>query len=426
MRPVSRRGFIRGTMAAGAATGLWGEGVADDATSRAGSRPIPAEYLDAGVADGPILHLDGFDAPVLIESLSLLRAQTDAGPCDFVRVRSRDGAEGYSVPNFWVDDLHPVFRRRVAPYFVGKDARSIESLVDGVYRHQSNYKLQSLGLWCPVAWVEFAVLDMLGRMLGKPVGSLLGNVLHREVEVYPASGNRGNLPEAEVEYLQRMLDETGCRAVKFRVGGRMSNNADSLPGRSEALIPLARKRLGDGVVLLADANSSYDVAHAIRLGRLMESHGYGFFEEPCPFDWLDETAEVASALEIPIAWGEQTSSRWAFRRMIAYRSVDIIQPDLQYYGGFVRSARVARMCQAAGLPLALHLSGGLGYSQMVQFVSCMPNLYDFQEFKGDVRRTGAWFDPPMVLRDGKLNVPTAPGFGMAAAPELVRGAAEFA
>ena len=61
----------------------------------------------------------------------------------------------------------------------------------------------------------------------------------------------------------------------------MSNNADSLPGRTEALIPLVRKTFGDGMTLYADSNSSYDVPKAIRIGRLMEEHDYGFYEEPC-------------------------------------------------------------------------------------------------------------------------------------------------
>ena len=83
-----------------------------------------------------------------------------------------------------------------------------------------------------------------------------------------------------------LIDETGARAVKFRLGGRMSRNADSLPGRSETLIRLAREKLGEEITLYADANSSYDVPEAVRIGRLMEDHGYGFLEEPCEFDDL--------------------------------------------------------------------------------------------------------------------------------------------
>jgi len=62
------------------------------------------------------------------------------------------------------------------------------------------------------------------------------------------------------------------------------------------LIPLVRKALGDDVTLYADSNSSYDAEHAIRIGRLMEEHDYGFFEEPCRFDHLEETKQVADAL----------------------------------------------------------------------------------------------------------------------------------
>ena len=70
----------------------------------------------------------------------------------------------------------------------------------------------------------------------------------------------------------------------LRLGGRMSRNRDSLPGRTEALIPLARKTLGDEMTLYADSNSSYDVTNAIRIGRLLEDNDYAFVEEPCPFD----------------------------------------------------------------------------------------------------------------------------------------------
>jgi L-alanine-DL-glutamate epimerase-like enolase superfamily enzyme len=38
-----------------------------------------------------------------------------------------------------------------------------------------------LALWRPQAWVEFAILDMLGRIAGKPMGALFGDVVRREV-----------------------------------------------------------------------------------------------------------------------------------------------------------------------------------------------------------------------------------------------------
>ena len=71
---------------------------------------------------------------------------------------------------------------------------------------------------------------MLGKLSGKAMGELLGGVRRREIAVYRASGNRGNRPEEEIEYLKKLISETGAKAVKFRLGGRMSKNSDSLPG----------------------------------------------------------------------------------------------------------------------------------------------------------------------------------------------------
>src|SRR5262249_39318560 len=152
---------------------------------------------------------------------------------------------------------------------------------------------------------------------------------------------------------------------------------------TEKLIPLARKAFGDAMTLYADSNSSYDVANGIRVGRLMEEYKYGFFEEPCEFDHLEETKQVADALAIPVAGGEQEFSMRRFRWTIRNRGVDVVQPDLHYFGGFIRSLRVARMAHAAGLTCTPHMSGsGLGYVDMIHLVSCLPNPSAFHEFKG--------------------------------------------
>ena len=144
----------------------------------------------------------------------------------------------------------------------------------------------------------------------------------------------------------------------------MSKNADSLPGRTEKLIPLVREAFGKEMTLYADSNSSYDVAKAIEIGRLMEEYDYGFYEEPCRFDHFEDTKAVADALRIPVAGGEQEFSEYGFRWMIANRGVDIVQPDLHYHGGFIRSMRVARMAHAAGLLVyPAHVGLGPGLSR---------------------------------------------------------------
>jgi L-alanine-DL-glutamate epimerase-like enolase superfamily enzyme len=378
---------------------------------------VTEEALENAAAK-PVLVLNGLKSPVIIESIELLRK----GREHFVRVRSKDGAEGIAVDDGRMDVLHPILNRLVIPYFLGKDARDLEEHLFGVYRHDSNYKLQGMALWCPVALVEFAILDLLGRLTGKSLGELLGGVVRTSVAFYVASGRRDTTPDQEVDYLKRLIDQTEARAVKYRVGGRMSRNQDALPGRTEKLIPLSRKALGDKIVIHADANSSYDPPQAIQVGRMLEAIGAVHFEEPCPFDNFDATKKVADALAIPIALGEQESSAWRFQWMIRNHVADIVQPDLFYYGGLIRSLRVARMAALCDLPSSPHLSGGFGFVYLLHFAACASKIGPWQEHKKGIEAYSQWFNPPLRIVDGALTVPKGPGVGIVEPKEVLKGA----
>ncbi len=403
---MNRRGFLGGAAAAGAGSAL-------------AAGPSAADLDRAAAA--PVLKRELFKSPVIIDSIRLLKKDREY----FVHVRAKDGAEGIALPNPpRADYLDKILKRLVVPFFIGKDARDLDNLLWELYRAGDNYKLQGLAFWCPQAWVEFAILDMLGRIAGKPMGALLGDIVRDEVAIYVASGRRDTTPEAEVEHLQKLLAESKAKAVKFRAGGRMSRNADASPGRTEKLIALSRKTLGGAIDIHADSNSSYDPPHAIRVGRLLEEIKAVYFEEPCEFDDLEGTKKVADALTIPVAGGEQEYSEWRFKWMIAHRGVDIVQPDLHYYGGMIRSIRVARMAALARMPTTVHISGGFGFVYMLHFASCVPDVGRYQEYKLGSDRYGPWFDSGITMRDGKMAIPKGPGVGIKDIGALLRGAQE--
>ncbi len=407
----NRRTFLKSSLGFCAITPV------SKSTEGSASQPI-IPRLDAAAAR-TILKMDNFRSPVKIDKIELFRS----GNLHFVRSISTDGAVGIGVTNSRAHYLYPILEQRVIPYFIGKDARHLEQLIDGVYVYQSNYKLSGLALWNCVAWVEFSLLDMLGKIANKHVGELFGGGIRKKIPIYRASGNRHTTPEEEAEILKRIVEETGVKAVKFKVGGRMSNNKDSIPGRSEKLIPLARKVLGDEVTIHADSNGSYDCQKGIEIGKLMEEQNFHFYEEPCPFDHLWDTKCVADALEIPIAGGEQESSMRRFRWMIANQAVQIVQPDLHYFGGYIRATKVARMAAEAGMPITVHMSGGgTGFVEMLNFNSFTPNIGQYHEYKGDIETVGQWYDPPLELKDGQINVPVGPGMGINTEPEFLKDA----
>ncbi len=366
----------------------------------------------------PVLKSEQFTDPVIIESLELLRYENNF----ICRVRSSDGAEGISVGNnAQLISLYPIFVNRLQPFFIGKDARNLEQLLDEVYVYKSNYKVQNLALWVPLATIEFAILDLLGRMAGKSIGELIGEIHNPKVAVYRANNYRGKTALESIEGIKKDVEEAQARALKVKIGGRMSKDADYPPGRTEELIPLVRKTFGDEMVIYADSNGSYSTREAIRIGRIIETYRYDFYEEPVPFDWYEETREVADALDIPIAGGEQEPSMHQFRWLIANDGLDIVQPDMFYFGGMVRSMKVARMAEAFDKVCVPHISGsGLGYLYMMHFVSAIPNAGPYHEFKGFNK------DIPVDCQtssleseEGVVTVPSGPGMGLEIDPDFI-------
>src|ERR1022692_3545839 len=285
----------------------------------------------------PVFNLHKlFDAPVKIASIELLQA----GRVYLLRTRSADGAEGI-VQTKDIEDYIPILMHRVIPHFLGKDARDLEDLVDEVYLTSSNYKLAGQAFWCPVAYVEQSLFDLMGKALHKPAGELMGGVLRKEIPVYLSGSGRDTTAEEEVDVYVRGVEATGAKAVKFKIGGRMSENKDAYPGRTEKILELAQQKLAGKVTLMADANGSYNAEKGIEMGKRLQELKYLWFEEPCPWEELSETKKVADALSIKIAFGEQDSSLWLFQWMIENKVIDVVQPDLNYNGGFISGPRVA-------------------------------------------------------------------------------------
>lgn len=414
--PTSRRDIFRGALAAGLTATF--PSVAGAATAMTPALKDRYAQLDAA-ASRPVFKRELFSQPAIIESVELLHY----GKSWLCRVRTKDGAEGISVSNSQqMSVLYPIFVKRIAPFFIGKDARDIEALLEQVTVYESNYKATGLAIFVPMATLEFAILDMFGKMANRSIGLLISDKIYNpNIAVYQANGERDISAEETIDHLQRDVAISKAKAIKFKLGGRMSH-PEYPKGRSEKLIPLVRKTFGDKMVISADANGSYTVEEAIPIGRLMQEYKYGFYEEPVPFDWYDDLKQVADALHIPLALGEQEPATHNFRWVLANNAVGIVQQDMFYFGGMVRCMRVARMAAAFGKPCIPHISStGLGYLYMMHFVSAIPNsgpYHEFKEFNNDL----PYECPTSSLRsndEGIIKVPTGPGLGVTIDPAYV-------
>ena len=358
---------------------------------------------------GAMLNLhDRLTSPVRLEAIDQLRI----GDAIWMRVRSTDGDTGYCPGNDRLDVTVALAKQLVIPFFLGKDARDIERLVDGVYtehdRRGSVYKFAGMPFWNVVAHVEVAIFDLRGKLAGRPVCELLGERRREAIDVYISQFGRETTAEQEVENARRDLEQSGARATKLKIGLRMANSP-AQTRRDRRIIELARKTLGDHITIYVDANGSYTRDEAVEMGRFLNAHGVRLFEEPLPWQDYRGTRDVTRSLQdlpIQVAGGEQDSSLWQWGEMTEQRIVDIVRtfigPVPGSIGGFVRSLRVAQMAAAAGMQFTPHSPTVLPRAAAhLHLCAVVPNLGPFQEYRASGEVTA-----------GRVAVPTGEGLGL--------------
>ena len=339
----------------------------------------------------------------------------------FVRVTAEDGSTGWGQISTYNSDItQQVFHRQVAPWAVGRQMEDLEALLTEIPEREHKYPGSYLHR--AMSGLDTAIWDWRGKQAGKPVAALLGGSAG-PLRAYTSSMKRDITPEDEARRLAGLRDKHGYDAFKFRVARECGRDVDEWPGRTEAIVPTVRKALGDDVSLLVDANSGFSAKRAIDVGHMLQDNGVEHFEEPCPYWLMEETKEVTEALTLDVTGGEQDWDMQHWKRMIAMRAVDVIQPDILYLGGMTRTMQVAAMGAAAGLPCTPHCANlSMVTLFTMHLLRAIPNAGKYLEFSIEEAdyypwQYGLFVEDPYTVSNGKLTVTDAPGWGVEIAPE---------
>jgi L-alanine-DL-glutamate epimerase-like enolase superfamily enzyme len=346
----------------------------------------------------------------------------------FVRVTTASGATGWGqTAPYHADLTAQILHRQVAPWVLGWQVDGdLDDLMARVAERE--HKFPGSHLRRAMGGVDTAIWDLRGRLAEKPVVALLGGRPGR-LRAYASSMRRDITPEAEALRFRRLRDAQGFDAFKFRVGAECGRDVDEWPGRTEAIIPGIARALGAGVALLADANSGFSPRRAIEVGRMMQDQGLVHYEEPCPYWEPEQTREVAEALTIDVAGGEQDCELPVWRQMIAGRVVDVVQPDVLYLGGIARALEVAAMAARAGLPVTPHSANrSLVTLFTMHFLAAIPNPGPYLELSIEGPdyypwEQGLFLSDPYRVEDGHVTIPDEPGWGVEISPAWLARAA---
>ncbi len=358
--------------------------------------------------------------------INRIETYTDEFVC-FVRISTTDGSFGWGQTSTYNADITAqVVHRQVAPWVLGQDPGNIAELVAVVqereHKFPGSYRCRAL------AGLDTSLWDLHGRAVGKPVVELLGG--HSgPLRAYASSMKRDITPADEAARFVRMRDEKGFDAFKWRVGAECGRDVDEWPGRTEEVVPVVARALGDGIDKLVDANSGFGVARAIEVGRLLEAEGIGHYEEPCPYWEIEKSAAVAATLDIDVTGGEQDWDLATWQRIIDTRAVDIVQPDVMYMGGMCRTLQVAAMAAAAGLPCTPH-SANLSLVTVctMHLLGAIPNAGKYLELSIEGPDYYPWqqdlfIGDPFAVDAGRVRIPEGPGWGVDINPAWLANAA---
>lgn len=128
---------------------------------------------------------------------------------------------------------------------------------------------------------------------------------------------------------------------------------------------------------------------------------------------LDGHVRLAEASAVPIAIGETERTTYQFRPWLVQRGADLLQPDVGRTG-FTELMRIAQMAETFNIPVAPHLSVGLGVciAASIHAAAAIPNLYLLEYQPPVFELANTLLVEPLVCQDGAYQIPTGPGLGV--------------
>lgn len=329
-----------------------------------------------------------------------------------VRLETDDGTVGWgeafapgSIVEATVDEL---FRERV----LGMDPFDVESLADRSYTDPYHFG-GSVFVQSALSGIDVACWDIIGKTVGRPVHRLLGGEECRTLTPYASTMYFTAEERPIAEPIERAVAE-GFTAAKIKIGSGFEADVER--------VRTARELLGGDAALMVDMNGNYRPRQAIKTARAIEEYDVAWIEEPVPPENESGYREVKNRIDTPIAAGEAHYGRFAFKRLVDDRLVDVVQPNMGRCGGLSEARLIADMATTENVAVRPHVwNSAVGVAAAVQFAASVspyphtrnvpePMMLEFDRSENPLR--SEILETPFDPTGGTLDVPQEPGLGI--------------
>ncbi len=349
-----------------------------------------------------VVHLP-IDPPIQSSIMGALRT-TD---CVLTFLDTDDGLTGeglvMTINNRRLGVIHEMIRN-LEDLVIGLDPRLGGSLNARAWKELNFLGYEGVSI-IGLAALDMAMWDLRGKAAGLNVAHLIG-ACRASVPTYASGGLwlGGSLDDLQKQ--ARGFVDRGFRGMKTRVG-------PGDPSVMVARVRAVREAIGPDIALMVDANQQMTVKQAIRIGRMMEDLNLTWFEEPVICHDHQGEAQIAAALDTPIASGETVYTHRGILDMLEARAADVLMPDLQRMGGPSEFLKAGHLCEAFHVPCASHLFPEMSLS----LLAALPGGFYLEHMP--------WFEPIYRERieldaNGHAVVPDRPGWGFSFDPDAIR------
>ncbi len=333
----------------------------------------------------------------------------------WVEVIADDGTVGWGECYGPAEVYQAAITSFYGPRLLGLDPLAIDRIWHGMWQASLDFARGGVMMGA-MSGIDMALWDLKGHALGQSVSELMGGRYRDTVPCYATGMYFKEMPEdALIETLVAEAAEyraQGFAAMKIKVGKNIPFDI--------RLIGVLRQTLPD-VTLMADANHAYDLSESVRIGRVLEAHGFAWFEEPLSPEYEEQFRQLHDKIDVPLAAGECEQTRHGFRRLLAPGGVQIAQPDIAYCGGISEALKIRTIASSLGVNVLPHCWG-----TMLNLAAGTHFLASTYREPGRAEEGGAileldrtpnplrdeLFEMPLEIDHATVHVPTRPGLGV--------------
>jgi L-alanine-DL-glutamate epimerase-like enolase superfamily enzyme len=290
----------------------------------------------------------------------------------------------------------------VTPLTIGKNIFDVEAIWHKNYaakRERGHYTGFYIDAICGV---DIAIWDAIGKALNMSTAQAMGGIHRNKVPLYNGIG--GTIPEEVADQAEWSVGK-GYKYLKMH----LKEDLD----RTIEIVTKVRERVGESIGLMLDVHMGFDTFNAIKLGKELEKINLLWLESPSdPID-IPGLCEISRSLDLPIANGEWTRTKYEMREIFEKRAYDISMPDIARTG-LSGGKQIATIAELYNIPVSPHVGGGgiVSIAATLQYSMSTPNFLIMEHSEQGHAVKSMILSENFDANDGTYKSPSKPGLGI--------------